>query len=101
MTHKNDRPEYLYKIVSPEQWQTSQQENRVINTPIDTDFIHLATEAQIAHVLNKFWKGKEHIIVKIFSEKLVGRLVCEANPGGTTKYYHLYEGIIPLDAVVT
>lgn len=92
-------PEYLYKIVSKEQWQESLVKNRVVVTALDEDFIHLAKEDQVAHVVNKFWNGKEPIILKLATKKLVGHLVFETNPGGTTQYYHLYDGSIPLEAV--
>jgi hypothetical protein len=35
------------------------------------------------------------------ASKLAGRLVKERNPGGTTEYYHLYEGSIPTSAVTS
>ncbi|MEI8124498.1 MAG: DUF952 domain-containing protein [Parachlamydiaceae bacterium] len=94
-------PQYLYKIVSPEDWEASRLKNEVVISQIDTDFIHLATENQIPHVAEKFWNGKPYTILKLDSKKLRGRLVYETNPGGNTQYYHLYEGRIPLDAVVT
>ncbi len=92
-------PEYLYKIVSKEQWQASASENDVILSPMDKDFIHFATEDQLPHVAKKFWNNMDYIVLKVTSDKLIGRLVYETNPGGTTKYYHLYEGRIPLEAV--
>lgn len=93
-------PEYLYRIVSPEQWQESLLQNQVVNSSMDKDFIHLATKEQLTHITQKFWNNKDHIILKLDSKKLTGRLNYETNPGGTTKYYHLYEGNVPLDAVV-
>lgn len=92
-------PEYLYKIVSTIEWQESLLKHYVVNSTIDEDFIHLAKEEQIEHVLKKFWHAKDYVIVKLNMKKLVGHLVYETNPGGSTKYYHLYEGKIPLDAV--
>jgi uncharacterized protein (DUF952 family) len=92
-------PQYLYKIVSPEEWQLSQESHEIKKSPLDTDFIHLATEEQINHVTEKFWKDKAYLVLKLDTSKLKGRLVLETNPGGSTRYYHLYEGSIPLDAV--
>ncbi len=100
MHQENSSPEYLYRIVSTEQWEESLHQNQVVNSSIDKDFIHLATEEQLAHIAQKFWNNKDHIILKLASKKLTGRLVYEANPGGTTLYYHLYKGNVPLDAVV-
>ena len=67
---------------------------------MDESFIHLATKEQVPHVAEKFWKGLDHAILKIDSKKLVGRLIFETNPGGTNKYFHLYKGSIPADAIV-
>lgn len=101
MNRKNNHtPKYLYKIVSPEEWQDSLRKNQVVTSPMDKDFIHLATEGQLAHVIQKFWNGKSYIVLKLDSKKMSGRLICETNPGGTNQYYHLYEGSIPLDAVI-
>jgi uncharacterized protein (DUF952 family) len=97
---ENSSPEYLYRIVSIEQWQESLLQNQVVNSSLDKDFIHLATKEQLARIAQKFWNDKDHIILKLASKKLTGRLIYEANPGGTTLYYHLYEGNVPLDAVV-
>lgn len=97
---ENSIPEYLYRIVSPEQWQESLLQNHVVNSSQDKDFIHLATKEQLPKIAQKFWNNKNHITLKLASKKLIGRLVYEANPGGTTLYYHLYEGSIPLEAVI-
>lgn len=91
---------YLYKIVSPEEWQESLFKTHVVASQLDKNFIHLATEDQVPHVVQKFWHGKNHIILKLDLKKTTGRLVLETNPGGTTQYYHLYQGKIPLEAVV-
>ena len=100
MKHENLIPPYLYKIVSPEEWQDSQLKNQVVTSSLDKDFIHLATESQLSHVAQKFWNSKDYMILKLDSKKLIGHLNYETNPGGTTQYYHLYEGKIPLNAVV-
>lgn len=93
-------PDYLYKIVSVEQWEKSQSQNWVENSLMDKDFIHLAEENQIDHVAKKFWNNQDYIILQLDSQKLVGHLVYEINPGGTTRYFHLYEGKIPINAVI-
>lgn len=93
-------PEFLYKIVSQEDWEKSTLQGQVVRSSVDTDFIHLAKEDQIPQVVEKFWKCKDHIVLKLDSKQLIGRLVYETNPGRSTKYYHLYEGTIPLNAVV-
>lgn len=93
-------PEYLYKIVSLQQWQTSLQQTEIALSSLDDDFIHLAKAEQVKHVAQKFWENQDYIVLKLASNKLVGQLIYETNPGGSTHYYHLYEGDIPHDAVV-
>lgn len=93
-------PEYLYKIISHEKWQKSLLQNEVVRSSIDKEFIHLANEDQVNHVVQKFWNNTDYILLKLASKKLVGRLIYETNPGGSRQYYHLYEGTIPLEAVV-
>jgi len=92
-------PEYLYKITSKVQWRDSLLQNKLINSSIDIDFIHLAKQDQVIHVAQKFWNHTDYIVLKVCSKKLIGRLIYENNPGGSNKYYHLYDGYIPLDAV--
>jgi uncharacterized protein (DUF952 family) len=92
--------QYLYKIVSPEEWGSSQGERHLVISAFDKAFIHLATEDQLSRIVEKFWNGKSYLVLKLDPQKLIGRLVHEANPGGTSKYYHLYDGSIPMDAVV-
>ncbi len=99
MKQESLTPSYLYKIVSIEQWEKSLRGNELLSSPLDKDFIHLAKEEQVTHVVQKFWNEMDYIILKLASKKLVGRLIYETNPGGSVLYYHLYEGSIPLDAV--
>jgi uncharacterized protein (DUF952 family) len=98
---ENSSPEYLYKIVTPEQWQQSQTSREVVKGSIDTNFIHLSTQEQLSGRIQKFWKNQNYIVLKLDRKKLKGHLVLEANPGGTNLYYHLYDGKIPLDAVAS
>lgn len=99
MIQNESKPKFLYKIVSPKDWQESKLQGHIIRSSIDQEFIHLATQDQISHVIQKFWGDQGYVILKLDTEKLKGRLVLEVNPGGTNLYYHLYEGSIPLDAV--
>lgn len=96
----NECPETIFKIVSPEQWQKSLKANYVVVGEIDTHFIHFSTQEQVTSVLNKFWKDRPHVILKIDAKKLSGKLVMESNPGGINKYPHLYNGSIPLEAIL-
>lgn len=97
----DNTPRYLYKILSVENWEKSQKEKAVVLTSDDTHFIHFSTEDQYPRIVEKYWKGvPKYVLLKVETSKLPGRLVFETNPNGGTKYYHLYEGSIPLNAVV-
>ena len=101
MSQNNKMSEkFLYKVVSPKEWQQSQKDGFVQKGVIDTTFIHLATKDQIDRITKKFWAGKPYLILKLDVSKLVGDLRFEKNPGGQTKFYHLYYGRIPLSSVV-
>lgn len=94
-------PQYLYKVLSVEDWQKSQSMGSVKLAVADEDFIHLAREDQLNRIVEKYWdKIPEYVVIKIESTKLSGKLVFETNPGGENKYYHLYNGSIPLKAVI-
>ena len=93
-------PKHLYKILAMDSWAESQKGDRLKLAWIDDTFIHLATDEQLDRVIEKFWGDKSsYVILTVDPTKFVGRLVHESNPGGTNKYYHLYNGHIPLAAV--
>lgn len=96
---EDHNPDYLYKIVSFKQWEETLVAEEVVCSLQDRDFIHLAKEDQISHVIEKFWHAQPCIILKLDPKKLKGKLLSEMNPGGSTYYYHLYNGFIPLAAV--
>jgi uncharacterized protein (DUF952 family) len=94
-----ERPTYLYKVLSMDDWAKSSE--TVHLSSMDADFIHLSTEDQLDKIIEKYWAGVSgYVVLKIETAKLSGKLVLEANPGGTNKYYHLYNGSIPLNAIV-
>jgi len=93
-------PTHLYKVISVENWEKSKLQDRLILPPMDDDFIHLSMEHQVDNVIAKFWKNtSEFFVLTIKSSQLPGKLVFESNPGGSNKYYHLYDGFIPMSAV--
>jgi len=92
-------PKYLYIIVSPEVWEKSSEVGKLVLPSHHDPFIHLAKEDQVSHVTEKFWSGSDYYLLKIKTDGLIGRLVYETNPGGSNRYYHLYDGEIPLAAI--
>lgn len=98
---KSQIPEYLYKVVSLEDWKKSQSQIFVVLSKDDTVFVHLAQKNQLDSIIEKFWShASGYVVLEVSTSQLLGRLVYEANPGGTNKYYHLYEGSIPLNSVL-
>lgn len=97
---QNPAPDHLYKILSVEQWNEIVATKQFTPSRQDKDFIHLAKEDQVAKVIQKFWNTNPCILLKLDRKKLKGDLVYETNPGGSTRYYHLYDGTIPFDAVL-
>lgn len=93
-------PTYLYIILPKEAWKKSVQEKVLLLGPENKQFIHLATDEQVPPIAEKFFKGIDYVVLKIETKKMLGRLVYETNPGGSNKYFHLYEGSIPLEAIV-
>ncbi len=92
---------FLYKIMSQQDWQESQKLGYLKPLAADAQFIHLSTDQQLDRIIAKYWSGHDDVVViKLDPTKFTGNLVLEANPGGSAKYYHLYGGIIPFDAVV-
>lgn len=94
-------PPFLYKILSVENWQASQGKESLQLSQDDSQFIHLSTKSQVDRIAQKYWAdAPQYVVLKLDTTQLQGRLALEANPGGTTKYYHLYQGSIPTKAVV-
>ena len=101
METKTQETQYLYKILSYRNWQATQNKKTVALSADDDVFIHFATEDQIEKIIEKYWsEAQQFVILKIDRSKLEGRLICEANVGGITKYFHLYEGFIPFSAIL-
>ena len=95
------QPTYLYKVLTIDDWKESHFLKSVKLSEADENFIHFSTENQLERIIEKYWAHLPHFIVlKIDPIKLVGKLVYEVNPGGLNKYYHLYEGSIPLNSIV-
>lgn len=92
-------PDFLYKVLSQEEWILSKKSESLSLGAIDTDFIHLSTKKQLNRIIKKFWDKKSYVVLRLDSKKLVGDLRFETNPGGESKYYHLYNGNIPTEAI--
>lgn len=93
--------EPLYKVLSLDNWQASEGKKELVLSISDNLFIHLSTKEQLDQIIDKYWADVESFfILKIDPNGLEGRLVFEANSGGSNKYYHLYEGSIPMESIL-
>lgn len=93
-------PPKLYKILSQENWEKSQGKEKLVLSSDDDAFVHFSTGDQLQRILDKYWANRtDYVVLEVDPEALKGRLVFETNPGGVQKYWHLYEGFIPLTAV--
>lgn len=98
---QEEKPKYLYKVITVEAWKKSQDQPSLMLSDDDRQFIHFSRDDQLERIINKYWSSiPEFIVLKIDTERLPGNMVFEANPGGTAKYYHLYNGAIPMAAVI-
>ena len=94
-------PKYLYKILSLRNWLATQSRKTIILSAEDDAFIHFSKEEQLEKIITKYWSSApQYVVLKIDTSKLQGKMVFESNPGGSgDKYYHLYQGFIPLEAI--
>lgn len=94
-------PKHLFKVMTLENWEKSHGSASLFLTQDDEAFIHFSTDEQVERIINKFFSNEKKIVlVVVDTGKLPGKLVFEANPGGSSKYYHLYGGSIPWASVV-
>lgn len=97
----NQSPPCLYKVLSLRNWQATQNRKTVQLSAEDDAFIHFSTKDQLEKIIEKYWvDAPQLVILKIDSSKLEGELIFELNAGGSTKYYHLYNGFIPFSSIL-
>ena len=102
MKHQpTETPKHLYKVLALDLWQASENKQSVLLSPEDAPFIRFQKEDELGRLLHYWAKlNVAHVILKIKANKLQGRLVFEAKLGGSTKQYHLYDGCIPMNAII-
>lgn len=94
-------PEYVYKIVTQEQWQQAQTTGFVQPSADDArdGFIHLSTASQLASTLAKHFSNQSNLLVlKLRSDDFSDDLRFEAARSGQL-FPHLY-GTLPVSAVL-
>jgi uncharacterized protein (DUF952 family) len=97
----SETPKHLYKVLALDLWQASENKKNVLLSSDDTPFIRFQKEDELGRLLH-YWNklNVPHVVLKIKANKLEGKLVFEAKLGGSTKQYHLYNGCIPINAII-
>lgn len=98
--HSSTPMPILYKIVSPGQLNNTETHKTIRIAPEDTSFIHFSTQVQLSLIIEKYWQNKTAVVLTLDCSKLPGLLVLESNKKGGDAYYHLYNGSIPVDAII-
>ena len=95
-----ETPDYLYKILSYRNWLATECRKVVILSGDDQEFVHFSTKEQVDRIVGKYWSNADqYVVLKVETSRLQGNLKFEPNPGSSNKYYHLYDGFIPVDAI--
>jgi uncharacterized protein (DUF952 family) len=95
----------IFHIADRDRWQRSAIEGSYTASTIgaelaDEGFIHLSTEAQVAGVVDRFYRDVPNLVLLHVDEtRLTAPLVYEQLGGSPEAFPHLY-GALNLDAVV-
>ena len=91
----------IYHITTKQQWKSAQEKGFFDEPSLHTEgFIHNSTEAQVAGVLERYYKGKADLLLMHIDEtKLEAELKYELAPSVNQFFPHVF-GNINLDAVV-
>jgi len=91
----------IYHVTTGKEWKTA-LENGFYEAPSLSieGFIHLSQKGQVAGVLERYYKGKQDLLLLHVDEKMVkAPLKYELAPSVNEEFPHIY-GVINLDAVV-
>lgn len=93
--------DFIYHITTPAKWAEAQAKGQFETDSLATEgFIHCSTEAQVAGVLARFYKGQTHLLkLKIEKEKVARPLIFELAGSINEVFPHIH-GAINLDAIV-
>jgi uncharacterized protein (DUF952 family) len=91
----------IYHVTTQNAWQQAMQQGFYVAPSLATEgFIHLSTEAQVAGVLERYYKGQTNLLLLHIDEnKLLAELKYELAPSVNELFPHVY-GVINIDAVI-
>ena len=92
---------HIYHITSLSQWNDAQTKGEYIPQGYAQDgFIHCSYGHQIMTVANRFYKGRNGLVILVVESSTIGSSLIEENlEGGTELYPHLYCPL-PINSVV-
>ncbi len=92
----------IYHVTTQAAWQQAQQQGFYEAPSLAAEgFIHLSTEAQVAGVLERYYKGQTNLLLLHIDEsKLLAALKYELAPSVNELFPHVF-GVINLDAVTS
>lgn len=93
--------DFVYHVTTPEKWAEAQVKGQFETDSLVTEgFIHCSTSAQVAGVLDRYYKGQENLIkLKIQKDKVERPLIFELAGSINEVFPHIH-GAINLDAIV-
>lgn len=91
----------IYHLTPEAEWQQAQKKGHYDTASLaEEGFIHCSEERQIPGVLERYFKGKDHLVkLAIETDKLTSPLYYDWSPSIEDTFPHIY-GPINLDAVM-
>lgn len=91
----------IYHITEAAAWEAAQQAGHYRGDTLGTEgFIHFSTEQQVARTANRFYQGRQGLVVlEVAPDRTDAPLKFENLEGGSELFPHLY-GPLPVTAVV-
>lgn len=91
----------IYHITSKPEWEAAKKKGSYESASLKEEgFIHCSQDAQVAGVLDRYFKGKTNLVkLKIDTSTLNSQLIYEWSPSIADTFPHIY-GPINVDAVI-
>lgn len=92
----------IYHVTTQAAWEQALQQGYYEAPSLAIEgFIHLSQQGQVAGVLERYYKGQQHLVLLHVDEaKLLAELKYELAPSVNEEFPHLF-GRLNIDAVVT
>ena len=83
---------FVYRILNPEEWVNFKKKKLFSGNHLDkrSGYIHLSSKDQLRKTIEKYFREKKIVILKIEIKKLKKKIVWEISRGGE-KFPHLYD----------